>query len=291
MVPYHPVCAQSCLTFYDPMDCSTPGSPVITNSWSLLKFVSIESVIPSNHLILCRPLLLLPSIFPSIRVRGRNGKRGGGPGNSSSQKVLGSGGRGGGNNLVSKLCPALSTPQTVALQAPLSMGFPRQEYWSRLPFPPPGHLPNPGIKPASPESPVLADRFFTTEPPEGQSQVSLSKLLISAHDARGCVQEVTLALGIRSKSNNMTGSWQFRQCSHPVTSLARIQGLGCTSLPVKTPAQQIFMNWFPSQRFLECAPPPYLFPTPQREEVFRAIIFIWHYFFSAFPSYCENTRH
>ena len=39
----------------------------ITNSWSLLKFVSIESVMPSNHLILCRPLLLLPSIFPSIR--------------------------------------------------------------------------------------------------------------------------------------------------------------------------------------------------------------------------------
>ena len=40
----------------------------ITNSWSLLKLMSFESVIPSNHLILCRPLLLLPSIFPSIRV-------------------------------------------------------------------------------------------------------------------------------------------------------------------------------------------------------------------------------
>ena len=39
----------------------------ITNSWSLLKLMSIESVMPSNHLILCRPLLLLPSIFPSIR--------------------------------------------------------------------------------------------------------------------------------------------------------------------------------------------------------------------------------
>ena len=43
-------------------------SPSITNSWSLLKLMSIESVMPSNHLILCRPLLLLPSIFPSIRV-------------------------------------------------------------------------------------------------------------------------------------------------------------------------------------------------------------------------------
>ena len=40
----------------------------ITNSWSLFKFMSIESVMPSNHLILCHPLLLLPSIFPSIRV-------------------------------------------------------------------------------------------------------------------------------------------------------------------------------------------------------------------------------
>ena len=54
----------------DPMDCSVPvmASPSITNSWSLLKLMSIESVMPSNHLILCHPLLLLPSIFPSIRV-------------------------------------------------------------------------------------------------------------------------------------------------------------------------------------------------------------------------------
>ena len=50
------------------MDCSTPGFPVFTNSRSSLKFMSIELVMPSNHLILCRPLLLLPSVFPSIRV-------------------------------------------------------------------------------------------------------------------------------------------------------------------------------------------------------------------------------
>ena len=49
------------------MDCSTPGFPVITNSQSLLKLMSMESVMPSNHLILCRPFLLLPSIFHSIR--------------------------------------------------------------------------------------------------------------------------------------------------------------------------------------------------------------------------------
>ena len=57
------------------------------------------------------------------------------------------------------------TPWTVAHQAPLSMEFFRQEYWSGLPFPPPGDLPNPGIKPTSPVSPELADGFFTTEPP------------------------------------------------------------------------------------------------------------------------------
>ena len=54
----------------NPMDCSTPGLPVlpVANSQSLLKLISIKSVMPSNHLILCRPLLLPPSIFPSIRV-------------------------------------------------------------------------------------------------------------------------------------------------------------------------------------------------------------------------------
>ena len=52
----------------DPMDCSTPCLPVHYLLLSLPKLVSIESVMPSNHLILCHPLLLLPSIFPSIRV-------------------------------------------------------------------------------------------------------------------------------------------------------------------------------------------------------------------------------
>ena len=53
----------------------------------------------------------------------------------------------------------------VARQAPLSMGFPRQEYWSGLPCPPPGDLPDPGIKPASLTSPALAGGFFTTSAP------------------------------------------------------------------------------------------------------------------------------
>ena len=63
---------------------------------------------------------------------------------------------------VTQLCLTLCDPWTIACQAPLSMAFSRQEYWSGLPFPSPGHLPEPGIEPASP---ALAAGFFTTEPP------------------------------------------------------------------------------------------------------------------------------
>ena len=55
-----------------------------------------------------------------------------------------------GGGLVTKSCPTLATPWTVAHQAPLSMGFSRQVYWSGSPFPSPGGLPKPGIKPRSP---------------------------------------------------------------------------------------------------------------------------------------------
>ena len=51
---------------------------------------------------------------------------------------------------------------TVAHQAPLSMGFSRQKYWSELPCPPPRDLPNPGVEPMSLSSPALADGFFST---------------------------------------------------------------------------------------------------------------------------------
>ena len=59
---------QSCLTLGVPMDCSTPGLPVHHQLPEFAQLTSILSVIPSSHLILSRPLLLLPSIFPSIRV-------------------------------------------------------------------------------------------------------------------------------------------------------------------------------------------------------------------------------
>ena len=60
--------AQSCPTLCDPMDCSTPGFPVITTSWSFFKLMSFESVMLSNYLICHHLLFLLPSIFPSISV-------------------------------------------------------------------------------------------------------------------------------------------------------------------------------------------------------------------------------
>ena len=57
--------------------------------------------------------------------------------------------------------PSLCNP--LAHQAPLSVGFSRQEHWSGLPFPPPGDLPDPGIEPWPPVAPALTGRFFTTE--------------------------------------------------------------------------------------------------------------------------------
>ena len=58
-----------------------------------------------------------------------------------------------------------ATPWTVTCQAPVSMEFSRQEYWSGLLFRPPRVLPDPGIEPESPVFPALAGRLFTTEPP------------------------------------------------------------------------------------------------------------------------------
>ena len=63
---------------------------------------------------------------------------------------------------VTQLCPTLCDPWTVAHQAPPSMGFSRQEYWSGLPFPSPGDLPDPGIKP---RSPTLQADTLTSAPP------------------------------------------------------------------------------------------------------------------------------
>ena len=169
-----------------------------TVSWSLLKLMPIELVMPSNHCILCCSLLLLPSIFPSIRVFSNElvlcirwpkywvsasasvlpmnvqdwfplGWTGwislqskgllrvfssttvekhqffsAQPSLWSHSHICSS------SSLVAKSCLTLATPWTIALQVPLSVGFSRQEYWSGLPYPSPGDLPDPGIKPRSP---------------------------------------------------------------------------------------------------------------------------------------------
>ena len=66
-----------------------------------------------------------------------------------------------------------ATPQTAAHQAPLSMGFSRQEYWSGQPFPSPGHLPNPGIKP---RSPALQEDSLPSEPPGKPKNTGMGSL-------------------------------------------------------------------------------------------------------------------
>ena len=121
-----------------PWTAALQASLSITSSWSLLKLMSIELVMPSNQLILGHLLLLLPSIFPTIRV--------------FSKKTV--------SQLLRVDCAAraqllsrvrlFETPKIVACQAPLSMGFSRKENQSGLLCPSLGHLPNSRIKSKSP---------------------------------------------------------------------------------------------------------------------------------------------
>ena len=78
------------------------------------------------------------------------------------------------------------TPWTIAHQAPLSMGFSRQEYWSGLPGPSPGDLPDPGIEPTSLVSPALAGGFFTTSTTwKAKKQSSPPQMMVTGMDNRG----------------------------------------------------------------------------------------------------------
>ena len=83
--------------------------------------------------------------------------------------------------------PLSVTPWTVAHQAPLSLGFSRQECWSGLPCPPPGKLPHPGMEPGSPMSPALAGGFFTaTAAWKAQSFYPVPKFSDSCHGSVLC---------------------------------------------------------------------------------------------------------
>ena len=94
-------------------------------------------------------------------------------------------------------CPTLAAPGTVAHQAPLSMGFSRQEYWSGVPFPTPGDLPDPGIEPASLGTPALAGESFTTGPPGRPRRTVLRTCYLEAvaqtrvHCLCGIKQDIT----------------------------------------------------------------------------------------------------
>ena len=182
-----------------PWTAACHASWSVTNSQSLLKLMSIESVMPSNHLILCHPLLLLPSIFPSIRVFSNESvlhtrwpkywsfSFSISPSNEYSGLISFSidwlnllAVQGMLKSLLQHHSSKASVPQhsayfmiqlshpymtpgshfslvqlfatlwSVAHQAPLPMGFSRQEYCSGLPCLPLGDLPEPGIEPRSP---------------------------------------------------------------------------------------------------------------------------------------------
>ena len=107
-----------------------------------------------------------------------------------------------------------ATPWTAAHQAPLSMGFPRQEYWSGLPFPSPGDLPHPGVKPASPVSPARQADSLPLCPLSHQKTFCSLPILPSSHPAAGNFSFYCLH---RSAFSRMSYSW-----NHIVSCLFKI---------------------------------------------------------------------
>ena len=103
-------------------------------------------------------------------------------------------------------CPTLGPPSSVARQASLPRGFPRQEYWSGLPFPPSGDLPNPRVEPESLASPALAGRFFTPAPGKPHNK--------TGHDIQDCYYQLVLRSHTKENYCLWKVSWQnVRQLS------------------------------------------------------------------------------
>ena len=100
-------------------------------------------------------------------------------------------------------------PWTVVHQAPLSMGFSRQEYWSGLPFPSPVDLPDPGIEPSSP---ALSGRFFTAEPP-GKPSKPYSPLIFHQYDWKIMKLSVSCSLAFFPAVRSQLVSQQFQETS------------------------------------------------------------------------------
>ena len=99
--------------------------------------------------------------------------------------------------LVTKLCLTLETPWSIACHAPLSMGFPRQRYWSRLPFPSPRDLPDPGIEPTSP---MLQADSSPSEPHFKDKLHAIGACMNVIYKNSCCTTQdsVTLSLNIRA---------------------------------------------------------------------------------------------
>ena len=120
----------------------------------------------------------------------------------------------GGGGLVTKSCPTLATPRTEACQTPLSMGFSRQEYWSRLPFPSSGDLSNPGIEPQY--TALQADSLLTELP--GKSIyicIYISESLSSTPETN---KILFCQLYFNKKINLKIGSNRLKNCTYiPVT--------------------------------------------------------------------------
>ena len=138
------------------------------------------------------------------------------------------------------LCSVVSDSlQPHGLQAPLYVRIPRQEYWSGLPFPSPGDLPNPGIKLVSLASPALAGRFFTTEP---SGKPLLPHNLYQLHS--NCSKNLNISLSDQFQNfffNDLTQSLSFPEGNsftksskmHFRKSITKTNefGKGCGSLP------------------------------------------------------------
>ena len=138
VIDYEPqVCAQSCLTFCDPIAHQAPLSMRFPRQkyWSALPFPTPGDL----------PDPGIEPISPNVSCIGRCILYHWATWEAHVLDYSGGG-------LVAKSCPTLAIPWPVACQAPLFMGFSRQEYWSGLPFPSPGDLPDPGIEPGSPAS-------------------------------------------------------------------------------------------------------------------------------------------
>ena len=123
---------------------------------------------------------------------------------------------------VAKSCPTLFvTSWTAAFQAPRSVRFPRQEYWSGLPFLSAGDLPDPGIKPVSP---ALAGRFFTTEPPG--KPLALIKVLMTLYSCRQCAQPWQFCFSLL---NNLLSTFLHKpqNCHHCLLQLFPTMGPSC----------------------------------------------------------------